>query len=824
MALRLTSTSQQPAAGAPGGQARSPEALAAHARALLSAGDLAGYLALFATAAEIADRQRGYQAHVLLLQMGMATAAEVGDAAAVRIFAATADAALRLLQTEPREPVLLNYAGIACYELWMLDAASALFKAARRLDPGLANIDRNLAGLAARKRTAGRQTRPLHAAAAGLARRAKAIAAAARPATGLTLSLCMIVRDEEQMLPRCLEAVASTVDEIVIVDTGSTDATIEIARSFGARVIERPWTGSFAEARNASFDAATGDWLLYLDADEVLVAQDAQRLRSLTGHTWHEGMYLVETSYVGELGDGGAVVNNALRMFRNRPEYRFDGRLHEQIIQTLPTFAPGRVAHTPVRILHYGYLGAIRNAKDKSRRNIELLRAQAAEGADSAFFHFNLGSEHAAAGEPALAVTELRRAWQILGEAGSRQTSEFAAALLVRLTMVLRLSGRLDEAAATATEGLAIYPDLTDLVLEQASIARSRGDDAEMAALLARCIELGDAPAGYGAAVGAGTFVPRVALAERHLERGETRAARELLAWCVEHHPEFLAVAGPYAAALLRDGVDPVEVVTELERLETVTPAVRVLLAGALRERGVAAIAEQQYRLALTASPSNAAARLALAETLLARGAWEEAAAEAMLVTEDDPYAGLACRIALCGLIGRGDPAAARAAMERAARAGLPSAEQEVFRGWLAIAAGAPAPDGLGIASVPMLGVILDLLLRGGDTERFAALAPALRGSRLPAREQRQLLAEMFLGQGMLADAGREWMAVCADAPDARALLGLARVAASAGMAEDAITFASGALELEPDCRPARELLQRLAPPARGRPEEAQAA
>ena len=81
----------------------------------------------------------------------------------------------------------------------------------------------------------------------------------------------MIVRDEEQMLGRCLAAAAPAVDEIIIVDTGSQDATIEIARSFGARVIERPWTGSFADARNASLEAATGDWLLYLDADEVLV-------------------------------------------------------------------------------------------------------------------------------------------------------------------------------------------------------------------------------------------------------------------------------------------------------------------------------------------------------------------------------------------------------------------------------------------------------------------------------------------------------------------------------------------------------------------------
>src|SRR5208282_3111470 len=146
------------------------------------------------------------------------------------------------------------------------------------------------------------------------------------------------------------------------------------ARSFGATVIEREWTGSFADARNVSFDAATGDWILYLDADEVLVKEDAPLLRSLTGRTWREAFYLSETNYTGELDAGSAVTHNALRIFRNRPEYRFEGRLHEQIAQRLPGYLPERLEATAVRVEHYGYLGAVRDSKGKSARNIELLR------------------------------------------------------------------------------------------------------------------------------------------------------------------------------------------------------------------------------------------------------------------------------------------------------------------------------------------------------------------------------------------------------------------------------------------------------------------
>ncbi len=91
----------------------------------------------------------------------------------------------------------------------------------------------------------------------------------------------MIVRDEEEMLGRCLASVVDAVDQIVVVDTGSSDGTVELARSFGAEVIAAEWRGSFAEARNVSIDAAKGEWILFLDADEVLIGAGRERMREL---------------------------------------------------------------------------------------------------------------------------------------------------------------------------------------------------------------------------------------------------------------------------------------------------------------------------------------------------------------------------------------------------------------------------------------------------------------------------------------------------------------------------------------------------------------
>jgi tetratricopeptide (TPR) repeat protein len=781
--------------------------LAAQARTLLAAGEHDRYRDLFACAGELRDPDCRYHAQLALLEQGLMVVGQASDARATAVLLVVAQSAVVALEQEPREPVLLNYAAVAMYELWSLDAAHALFKAAARLDPSLPHVRRNLAECDRRRRER-HNSRPLHASLPGLARRAKVAASKARPVTGLKLSLCMIVRDEEQMLGRCLTAVAPAVDELIVVDTGSNDATIEIARSFGARVIEHAWTGSFAEARNVSFAAATGDWLLYLDADEIMVAEDAQQLRALTGHTWREAFYLVETSHMGEIGDGAAVTNNALRMFRNRPHYRFEGRLHEQIAQHLPVGVPGRMEQTTIRVEHYGYLGAVRDAKQKFQRNIELLRVQAAEGDPTAFLHFNLGSEYAAAGDAASACGELERSWSMILAEDSADSCMFAPPLVVRLVNALRVCGRLQEAMARATDGLARYPTLTDLVFEQATISVALGKTEAATAYYHRCIELGDAPARYGGAVGCGTYIPRLGLAELALARAEPAAARQLLDWCLERYPGFFGVVVPYATALLRDGVAPDDVVAEIERrIAQLTPTVQFMLASALRRAGALEAAEREYRAVLVAEPDSAQVRMALAETLLSVGRYADASQEAAMLAEVDSYAALACRIELCGLIAGGDLESAREAILRATRVGLPVVEREVFDAWIAIADGAPAARPLPVAAIPLLVVVLENLLQARDFKAFERLLPALERSQLPVREQRELLGAAYLRHGYLAPAAKEWMAVCSEQPDARALVGLACVAAAHGQDEDAATFAAGALELDPANATATELL-----------------
>src|SRR3954470_23400442 len=472
--------------------------LAARAQTLLTAGDLAGYRALFGQAAGEPDVHRRYGARKQLLDTGLSiprgSLQQVAGA-----FVAVATEGLAILAEEPAEPVLLNLTGVALYELGALAGAKALFSAAVRLDPELPHVQRNLDEIARRRRMGVSPKVP--PAVIGVLRSlendAKRVANRAKPVEGQTISLCMIVRDEEAMLPRSLAAAAPHVDEVIVVDTGSTDRTIEIAKEFGATVIETEWTGDFGAARNVSFDAATSDWILYLDADEVLGEGEGPKLRELTGRVWREAFFLVETNHTGGLEDGTAVHHNALRVFRNRPEYRFSGRIHEQIAQTLPGDLPERLEATGVRVEHYGYLGVVRQEKNKSRRNLELLQRQLDEHGESPFLNFNLGSEYGVLGDIELALEHLRRAWEGVRQDGDVRSLGFAASLVARLAAGLRIVGDLPALEAHVEAALRTFPGFTDLVFELALAHRNAGDHPRARDLLLRCIEMGDAPSAY---------------------------------------------------------------------------------------------------------------------------------------------------------------------------------------------------------------------------------------------------------------------------------------------------------------------------------------
>src|SRR3990170_9028860 len=112
------------------------------------------------------------------------------------------------------------------------------------------------------------------------------------------ISACMIVKNEEEFLPNCLNSIKAAVDEIIVVDTGSADDTVNIAKNFGAKVYHHPWNDSFSEARNHCLNYASGDWILQIDADEELEQADIPKLRLVISDNRYNGIIIAIQSII----------------------------------------------------------------------------------------------------------------------------------------------------------------------------------------------------------------------------------------------------------------------------------------------------------------------------------------------------------------------------------------------------------------------------------------------------------------------------------------------------------------------------------------------
>jgi tetratricopeptide (TPR) repeat protein len=551
---------------------------------------------------------------------------------------------------------------------------------------------------------------------------------------------------------------------------------------------------------------------MYLDADEVLVTEDVERLRELTGRTWREGFYLVETNFTGDLADGEALTHNALRVFRNRDEYRFDGRLHEQIANKLPAYNPERLEQSLVRIEHYGYLATVRDAKEKSRRNIELLEQQIKEGQTGPFLHFNLGSEYAAAGDNEGALRHLARSWDLLQAEGVAGYG-FVPSLIGRLVRAYRVNHLFDEARRQADDGLEIFPGFTDLVFEKAHSYAAEGRLDEAGEAFELCIKMGDAPSRYSATVGCGTFLAVVSAADVHRIQGRRTEAIAMLRKCLADYPRYLGAVLPLAQAMLGEDADPQMVVASIEELVAdVTPSVRFMVGAALYEAGHPVIAESQFRAVVVAQPDNGAVHLAIAESLLSQSRWADAV-EAARLADAGGLAPLAASSQLFGAIMAGDEAAYAEGVRRAHTAGVDPSQVKVFEAWHAVHTGGEAPRTLPVDAAPLLSTILEALLRVEEFEAFENMVVLIDACPLRTRERRELLAQIYFRRGYLESAADEWVAACQEmGPDARALIGLAQVAYAREMPEDAVTFAAEAQALEPGHEGAARLLAALAP------------
>lgn len=304
-----------------------------------------------------------------------------------------------------------------------------------------------------------------------------------------TLSLCMIVKNEEKYLEGCLQSVQGVVDEVIVVDTGSTDATVEIAERHGARVFHFPWIGDFAAARNVGLEQATSDWILVLDADERLLGESIPELGRLLQARDVAGYSLVCENLVGSEAGGMSQHAPVFRLFRNGLDIRFEGLIHEQAIPAAKRTGLATLA-SDVRIRHLGYLAEAVAQRDKRERNLRILERQATLTPTDPFARFNLAEGLKLLDRFDEAAGHYEKALELLEAEGAGRRIPYYSNLYFSLGDLYRRLKRFEQAHAVLDEAIRRYPDYPDLYYIKGFCHFDAGDYREAIPLFEQCHQL----------------------------------------------------------------------------------------------------------------------------------------------------------------------------------------------------------------------------------------------------------------------------------------------------------------------------------------------
>lgn len=202
-----------------------------------------------------------------------------------------------------------------------------------------------------------------------------------------SLSVCIITKDNEKTIGNVISSVISIAGEIVVVDTGSKDKTKDIANSLGCKVYGFSWNNNFSDAKNFAVSKATGNWILALDADETISELDARKIKqTIEKKNQFLGYYLIQRNYSNSMGDFGWVSSRddsyseskvakgysprkMARIFRNHPEIKFEGAVHDTVVPSIERIGPGLIGETDIVIHHYGYLN---RQEERAEKYIEI--------------------------------------------------------------------------------------------------------------------------------------------------------------------------------------------------------------------------------------------------------------------------------------------------------------------------------------------------------------------------------------------------------------------------------------------------------------------
>lgn len=372
---------------------------------------------------------------------------------------------------------------------------------------------------------------------------------------GLRLSVCLIARNEERFLARCLGSIRDLAHQIIVVDTGSDDRSMDIAREYDAEVHPCPWTDHFGDARNVSLEYARGDWVLVLDADEELPPEQHAALKAMM----EQATVLSWRLPIQDSGKESEGCNYVPRLFRNTPGAFFLGRVHEQAFTSLESTRREwgmecRLGNATLR--HHGYSAEVTRSRDKIGRNLRLLERALAEQPGDVGLLMSHGLELARSDRLDEALREYRAAFRALSEQRpSEVVPEVRETLLSQFAARLMTARRFAEIVEVLNSPLARSEGLTaSLHFVHGLASMELRDFAEGAKQMQACLDQRFQPSLSPVSAQVRGAAPVHCLARCLWEIGEIAGAAREFARAIEMDPESIPVQLDHARFLQAQG------------------------------------------------------------------------------------------------------------------------------------------------------------------------------------------------------------------------------------------------------------------------------
>lgn len=320
-----------------------------------------------------------------------------------------------------------------------------------------------------------------------------------------SVSLCMIVKNEEDFIDQCLKSVQHLVQEMIIIDTGSTDQTIEICKKYGAKIYSYPWNNHFADARNFGLSKAKGDWILWLDADEELEAGHEQSFLTTLLHSKASMLFMPVVNYYGEtlpVQKDQAYLYYQPRCFRNHKGIQFYNRIHESPNIPENSDSSYTFENVEVPIHHYGYIQEITEKRNKAQRNLQLIKEEYQKPDHSPWIEYHLASDYYRTNDFQSALAYVNKSI-----VGFLQKGLLPPAILYRLKYVVLVeTNSFDGAYLGIDKALLLYPDYVDLHFMKGLILFHKNEYKDALISFEKCLELGENHSDYLIMKGTGSF------------------------------------------------------------------------------------------------------------------------------------------------------------------------------------------------------------------------------------------------------------------------------------------------------------------------------